>query len=109
MMAIAVRQTEKMPIDSKRYPDNWNSLALSVKEAAGWRCQCCNRFCYKPGSRPKGITRSQLSADILQVHHRNHLPEDNRRENLLAVCPACHLAMHRGGHGNASPGQLSLF
>ena len=74
-----------MPIDAKRYPKNWKELALSVKEASGW------------------------TVHTLSVHHRNHQPEDNRLENLLAVCPACHLAMHRGGHGNASPGQLSLF
>jgi len=98
-----------MPIDSKRYPKNWKELALSVKEAALWKCQCCNRSCYKPGSRPEGLTRSEWTVRTLSVHHRNHLPEDNRLENLLAVCSACHLDMHRGGHGNASPGQLSLF
>ena len=98
-----------MPIDAQRYPKNWNEIALSVKEAAGWRCQCCGRICHKPGSRPEGLTRSEWTAFTLSVHHRNHLPEDNRLENLLAVCPTCHLAMHRGGHGNASPGQLSLF
>ncbi len=98
-----------MPIDSKRYPKNWNSLALAVKEAAGWRCQCCGKQCYRPGERPERLTRSEWTVHTLSVHHRNHQPEDNRLENLLAVCPACHLAMHRGGHGNASPGQLSLW
>ena len=77
-----------MPIDAQRYPKNWNEIALSVKEAAGWRCQCCGRICHKPGSRPEGLTRSEWTAFTLSVHHRNHLPEDNRRENLLAVCPA---------------------
>ena len=97
-----------MPIDAKRYPKNWQEIALSVKEAAGWRCECCGKQCYRPGE-PKNLSRSEWSADILQVHHRNHLPEKNSSDNLLAVCPACHLAMHRGGHGNASPGQLSLW
>ncbi len=33
-----------MPIDSRRYPKDWTNLALTVKEAAGWRCKCCNRM-----------------------------------------------------------------
>jgi len=24
----------------KRYPDNWQEIALSVKESALWRCTC---------------------------------------------------------------------
>jgi len=27
-----------MPVDTTLYSDDWNSLALSVKEAAQWRC-----------------------------------------------------------------------
>ncbi len=98
-----------MPLDSTRYPDNWKELAYQVKEAAGWRCQYCGKKCYKPGERPKDVTRSELTVNTLQVHHRNHKPEDNRDCNLIATCCRCHLAMHRGGKGNASPGQLSLW
>jgi hypothetical protein len=98
-----------MPLDKRRYPDNWTELALSIKEAAGWKCQCCQRRCYRPGERPQGLTRSEWTVNTLQVHHRNHKPEDNRRENLIAACSVCHLAMHVRGNGNASPGQLSLW
>ena len=98
-----------MTLDKKRYPDNWKELALSVKEAANWRCQCCNRLCYKSGERPEGITRSERAIKTLAVHHRNHMLEDNRLENLLAVCTTCHLAMHTRRNGSTSPGQLSLW
>ena len=73
-----------MPLDLTRYPDNWTDLALKVKEAAEWKCQCCGHVCYRPGERPGGKPRSEWTADILQVHHRNHKPEDNRLENLMA-------------------------
>jgi hypothetical protein len=43
------------------------------------------------------------------VHHRNRIPEDNRPENLIALCTACHLSYHNRGQSNVSPGQLSLF
>jgi hypothetical protein len=36
-----------MPVDTSLYSDNWNSLALKVKEAAQWQCQCCGKKCYE--------------------------------------------------------------
>jgi hypothetical protein len=29
----------EMPVNPRLYPDNWNNLALEVKEAAHWQCQ----------------------------------------------------------------------
>lgn len=99
-----------MPIDTSLYPDNWNSLALEVKKSARWQCSCCGKKCYEPGERPKGLTRREWTADILQVHHRNHDQSDNRLSNLMSVCAACHLSLHRGGqYSSVSEGQLSLF
>jgi hypothetical protein len=98
-----------MPINPSFYPNNWNSLALSVKEAAHWKCQCCGKKCYEPGKRPEDLTRSQWTADILQVHHKNHDTKDNRLSNLLSVCAACHLNLHRSRYSSVSEGQLSLW
>lgn len=30
-----------MPVDMSRYPTNWLEIYTSVKELAGWRCDCC--------------------------------------------------------------------
>ncbi len=98
-----------MPVDSSLYPDNWKTLALEIKEAAEWKCGCCGKQCYKPGERPENLTRSEWTADILQVHHRNHDPSQNQLSNLQAVCAACHLSLHRSPYSSVSPGQLSLF
>lgn len=98
-----------MPVNKSLYSDNWNSLALEIKEAAQWRCSCCGKQCYKPGERPENLTRSEWTANILQVHHRNHDPKDNRLSNLLSVCASCHLNLHRGRYSPVSPGQLKLF
>jgi hypothetical protein len=86
-----------------------NSLALKVKEAAGWQCQCCGKKCYKPGEKLEELTRSEWTADILQVHHRNHDPSQNQISHLQAVCAACHLNLHRSRYRSVSPGQLSLW
>jgi 5-methylcytosine-specific restriction endonuclease McrA len=92
----------------KRYPDNWSDIALSVKENALWRCAKCNQQCLQPGTK-SGLTKSERLKVTLTVHHRNRIPEDNRLENLIALCTACHLSCHNRGQSNVSPGQLSLF
>ena len=92
----------------KRYPDNWQQIALSVKENAGWCCAKCRQQCLKPGTL-NSLTKSERCALTLAVHHRNRIPEDNRLENLIALCTACHLSYHNRGQSNVSPGQLSLF
>ncbi|MFM7880796.1 MAG: HNH endonuclease [Microcystis panniformis] len=45
----------------------------------------------------------------MAVHHHNRQPEDNRPENLIALCSACHLERHKFRLGSVSIGQLSLF
>jgi len=92
----------------KRYPKNWREIALSVKESALWRCTKCNQQCIRPGKK-SGLTKSERCSLTLTVHHRNRIPEDNRPENLIALCTACHLSYHNRGQSNVSPGQLSLF
>jgi 5-methylcytosine-specific restriction endonuclease McrA len=99
-----------MPIDRERYPKNWNSIATSVKEAVGWRCQHCQRLCLRSGEKPPELTRSEWTKATLSVHHANFTPESNQPENLIALCTPCHLALHsRARRSNVSPGQLSLW
>jgi len=92
----------------KRYPDNWREIALLVKESALWRCAKCNQQCLPSGTK-NGLTKSEHLEVTLTVHHRNRIPEDNRLENLVALCTACHLSYHNCRESTVSPGQLSLF
>lgn len=115
-----------MPINISLYPANWKTITLEVKEAAiaysrfaiakrcriaegNHQCQCCGKRCYKPGERPQGLIPQEWTADILQVHHRNHNIQDNRLSNLMSVCASCHLNLHRGRYSPVSEGQLKLF
>ena len=95
--------------NTRRYPDNWHEIALAVKERCGWRCAKCNLQCLRPGDSTKNLTKSQQAKLKLNVHHQNRIPEDNRPENLIPLCSACHLLYHTRKRANISPGQLSLF
>ncbi|MDV3002541.1 MAG: hypothetical protein N5P05_004196 (plasmid) [Chroococcopsis gigantea SAG 12.99] len=96
-------------MSESRYPKDWKKLAAVVKEAAGWKCQKCQRQCIRPGDDTSKLSKSERRANTLGVHHWNCTPEDNRLENLIAVCSACHLSFHNRGQGNVTIGQLSLF
>jgi hypothetical protein len=88
--------------DSDRYPDNWTELATAIKAAARWRCQKCGKSCIKPGEVVSGLSKSDRMARTLVVHHCNYKPEDNRPENLIAVCTGCHLGYHQRRRGNVA-------
>ena len=91
-----------MPMERDRYPKNWREIALEVKNAAGWRCQACGVKCRMPGEK---FTTHKLT---LTVHHKNHIPEDCRRENLIALCAPCHLksdALFHAEHRKAKKGE----
>ena len=76
-----------MGMDIKQYPPDWNEIARSIKDAAGWRCEWCGV--------EHGATRINLKGKpyrvILTCAHLNHTPSDCSMENLRALCSACHL------------------
>lgn len=74
-----------MPMDRTKYPDDWDEIAVAIKEAAGWRCEKCGKQCRWPGEAFDTHRRT------LTVAHINHVESDCSDENLVALCPACHL------------------
>ena len=74
-----------MPMKRELYPDNWDEIALEIKEAAGWKCEQCGLQCRFPGEKFDTHVRT------LTVAHINHVEADCRPENLVALCPRCHL------------------
>ncbi|MEH2408037.1 HNH endonuclease [Nostoc sp.] len=77
-----------MPSKSQvRYPENWSDIALDVKQSVDWRCSKCRLQCIRPRDDTSKISRSLRMALTLTVHHKNFLPEDNRRSNLYEPIP----------------------
>ena len=107
-----------MPMDRSKYPDNWEIISWNVRESQGWKCKFCGvrggDIGYRDSTgtfhRLYNITdtddeilrvseRSGLLHDAVEVKlikivlttaHLNHDTEDNREENLVALCQRCH-------------------
>jgi hypothetical protein len=71
-----------MPLkDKSLYPPDWNQIALREKQRAHWMCEECGADCWHPTSQ---VTR-------MSVHHKDHDPNNNHSDNLIALCSGCHL------------------
>jgi hypothetical protein len=68
---------------SRGYPAGWPSVAMSVKEEAGWRCERC------------GAPHDPAVGYCLTVHHLDGDRSNCSRENLEALCQRCHLRAQR--------------
>lgn len=83
-----------MPMDRSRYPDDWEAIALAVKVAADWRCECCGKRCRRPGE-PFDTHRRTLT-----VAHLDHDTTNSDPANLAALCAVCHLQHDARHHAN---------
>ena len=97
-----------MPIIRARYPEDWDAIALRIKQEARWCCQQCQRPCRQP-SEPLAdfLARVQrwrqqqtpLPAKfeaaprryLLTVAHLDQQPGNQDPSNLKALCTVCHL------------------
>ena len=61
------------------YPDNWNEIAMKVKQDAGWKCVRCGH-----GHDPR-------NGYCLTVHHLDLDPANCEWWNIPALCQRCHL------------------
>lgn len=117
-----------VPMQRKLYAENWEEIALAVKDAAGWHCVVCNRPCRKPGEDMDvflltGFAHSGWDGEIrnynewmnlvleapvrftLTVMHLDHNPANNEPDNLQAACSVCHLrydAQHHAANAAAT-------
>jgi len=76
-----------------KYPKDWKTISLEVREAAGWRCEGSPAYplCRVPNGSVHPATGSVV---VLTTAHLNHQPEDSgepgNRPNLRAWCQRCH-------------------
>lgn len=79
-----------MPLQRKRYPDNWKEISLLIRERAGWRCEGTPHFpdCRAANGELHPDTGSRV---VLTVAHLDHDTTHNDPKNLRALCQRCHL------------------
>jgi len=100
-----------MPVKAEnleRYPVDWRAISRRIRfERANGRCECRGE-CSAP--QPHRLADARCAnvhggrsvfngvLVVLTTAHLNHIPEDVREENLLALCAQCHLAYDRDLH-----------
>lgn len=86
-----------MPVDKSCYPASWPKVSRTIRRIAGNRCEWCgiaNGAPLPSGRKGKVI----LTVAHLGMPYADGKPGDKsdkhdiRRENLVALCQACHLA-----------------
>lgn len=67
------------------YPDDWNSVALAIKEANNWCCAECHKQCRRPGEVWDGWVNT-----LTVAHYYGDY--DAPAAFCVALCAPCHLA-----------------
>ena len=88
-----------MPGDLSRYPSNWRKVSRLIRHMAGQQCEWCgvaNGVPLPSGRAGKVVlTVAHLGAPLATgdgwIPGDKHDKHDIRRENLAALCQACHL------------------
>lgn len=91
-----------MPINYKKYPNAWTRIRADILKRAENRCEGCGIENHTWGWRD-GNGEFIVGADpskacftiVLTISHTNHDVNDNRPENLRALCQKCHLSHDR--------------
>ena len=102
-----------MPIDYKKYPDNWKLLRHKILERAD---NCCE-LCFAPNNVivHRNKKNGQIEFDyflmnnlkvirnmfkkvkiILTIHHIDGDIKNNDEKNLIALCQRCHIKLDVG-------------
>jgi len=75
-----------VPIDYKKYPDNWKDIRSATLRRAKNKCELCNAENYKPHWKTK-------SKVVLTIHHIDYDIKNSHPTNLLALCQRCHIKL----------------
>lgn len=90
------------PSEKARYPKDWKAVSARIRVRSGWRCECageCGLHRTHPGPRRCTERHGEFAAwargvVVLTTAHLNHQPEDNRDENLKAMCLSRYFGLH---------------
>lgn len=100
-----------MAMIRERYPDDWDAIALTVKQEANWQCEQCGKPCRKSGESIQDLATRlsdytwlrelydgetpKIQRFTLTVAHLDQDPQNCDLANLKALCSVCHLNYDR--------------
>jgi hypothetical protein len=103
-----------MPMDLSRYPTDWPTFTLELRDSKKWTCEHCGKQCRKTGEllsefilRRWGNEQGQIIGNewrdavdfpkkySLTTAHLDQNPKNNDPSNLKALCMVCHLQHDR--------------
>ena len=87
--------------NDQRYHPEWDTVSRYVRELFDFYCARCGKDC----------RNSKKPDSVLQVHHIDENPGNNKLENLIPLCASCHLKIEKEArvHAPYSAIQLELF
>lgn len=71
-------------------------------------CQACG-FVSKPDRKKNIRDESYMASGYLEVHHIDDNHHNNKKENLITLCPFCHQIFTIGFVGHAKAGKVIWF
>ena len=99
-----------MPFHRDRYADDWEAISVAIRDRSQGQCECegeCGLHRTHPGPRRCEERNGQNARwangkVVLTVAHLNHDTQDNRPENLKAMCQRCHLRYDAPHHARSA-------
>lgn len=79
-----------MKKNRKFYSTDWEFVSRQRKELAGWKCQKCGMQ-FEENCNVKFVNDGgHRKVMTLTVHHKDRNTLNNKPENLIVLCSACH-------------------
>ncbi len=86
------KKLSDMPIDYNKYHPKWSLISRLIRfKRADNKCEWCGA----ENKKPHPITGSNV---VLTVAHIDQNRDNNRFDNLAALCQRCHLSHDRNAH-----------
>ncbi len=79
--------------NSANYTTDWKEISQKHRESANWHCSDC------------GVNLKD-QRNLLHVHHKDGVKSNNRSDNLVVLCAACHRDQPLHEHMNSSAEQM---